>query len=416
MFFLYQLITSILVIISPIVIIYRILINKEDKKRFLEKFSFYSKLKKEGKLIWFHGASVGEILSIIPLIKHYEKNKSIKQILITSSTLSSSKVLKKYKFKKTIHQFYPIDHFIFTKKFLDYWKPDLSIFIDSEIWPCMYKKLYEKNIPLVLLNARLTNRSFKNWIKLKNFAKSVFNKITIAYPQNLETKNYLNQFDLKKIKMIGNLKFAENYEEKLIRINKRLEKEFKSKKIWIASSTHKKEEVFCAKTHLELKKRVKNLITIIIPRHIHRLNEIKTEINNFDLNVSCHSSRVNNLKKVDIYIVDTFGETKKFHNIGPSVFFGGSIINRGGQNPLEAARFGAKILHGPNIDNFKDVYKLLKAFKISKKISTPKQLASAITFKKNKFSGIKIKNIGKKILKKTIQELDYFISDEFKKT
>ena len=227
MFFLYQLITSILVIISPIVIIYRILINKEDKKRFLEKFSFYSKLKKEGKLIWFHGASVGEILSIIPLIKHYEKNKSIKQILITSSTLSSSKVLKKYKFKKTIHQFYPIDHFIFTKKFLDYWKPDLSIFIDSEIWPCMYKKLYEKNIPLVLLNARLTNKSFKNWIKLKNFAKSIFNKITIAYPQNLETKNYLNQFDLKKIKMIGNLKFAENYEEKLIRINKPLKRVLK---------------------------------------------------------------------------------------------------------------------------------------------------------------------------------------------
>ncbi len=416
MFFLYQLITSILIILSPIIIIYRILINKEDKKRFIEKFSFSSKYKKKGKLIWFHGASVGEILSIIPLIKHYEKNKSIKQILITSSTLSSSKVLQKYKLKKTIHQFYPIDHIIFTKKFLGYWKPDLAIFIDSEIWPCMFKNLHEKSVPLVLLNARLTNRSFKNWIKLKNFAKNVFNKITIAYPQNLETKNFLNQLNLKKIKAIGNLKFAENYEDKLIKINKRLEKELKSKKIWIASSTHKKEEIFCTKTHLELKKRVKNLITIIIPRHVHRVNEIKSEINNFNLNISCHSSQIKTLKNVDIYIVDTFGETKKFHNIGPSVFFGGSIINRGGQNPLEAARFGAKILHGPNIDNFKDVYRLLKAFKISKKISTPKQLASAITFKKNKLIGVKIKNIGEKILKKTIKELDYFISDEFKKT
>ena len=416
MFLLYQIITSILIIFSPIIIAYRILIKKEDKKRFLEKYSLPSKLKKKGKLIWFHGASVGELLSIIPLVKNYENNKSIRQILITSSTLSSSKVLKKYKFKKTVHQFYPIDHIFFTRKFLNHWNPTLAIFIDSEIWPCMFKNLHNKKIPLVLLNARLTNKSFKNWIKLNNFAKSIFDNITIAFPQNIETRKYLKQLNFKKIKEIGNLKFVENYEEKLIKINNKLNKEFKSKKIWIASSTHKKEELFCAQTHLELKKRVKNLLTIIIPRHVHRINEIKSEINNFNLKISCHSSRVENLKKVDIYIVDTFGETKKFHNIGSSVFFGGSIIERGGQNPLEAARFGAKILHGPNIDNFKDVYKLLKSFNISKKITTPKQLASEITFRKNKFTGIKIKNIGEKILKKTIQELDYFISNEFKKT
>ena len=416
MFLLYQIITSILIIFSPIIIAYRILIKKEDKKRFLEKYSLPSKLKKKGKLIWFHGASVGELLTIIPLVKNYENNKSIKQILITSSTLSSSKVLKKYKFKKTVHQFYPIDHIFFTRKFLNHWNPTLAIFIDSEIWPCMFKNLHNKKIPLVLLNARLTNKSFKNWIKLNNFAKSIFDYITIAFPQNIETRKYLKQLNFKKIKEIGNLKFVENYEEKLIKINNKLNKKFKSKKIWVASSTHKKEELFCAQTHLELKKKVKNLLTIIIPRHVHRINEIKSEINNFNLKISCHSSRVENLKKVDIYIVDTFGETKKFHNIGSSVFFGGSIIERGGQNPLEAARFGAKILHGPNIDNFKDVYKLLKSFNISKKITTPKQLASEITFRKNKFTGIKIKNIGEKILKKTIKELDYFISNEFKKT
>ena len=144
MFLLYQIIISILVLISPIILIYRILINKEDKKRFIEKFSLPSKVRKKGKLIWFHGASVGEILSIIPLIKNYENNRSIKQILITSSTLSSSKVLKKYKFKKTIHQFYPIDQIFFTNNFLSYWKPSLAIFIDSEIWPCMFKNLNKK--------------------------------------------------------------------------------------------------------------------------------------------------------------------------------------------------------------------------------------------------------------------------------
>ena len=306
MFLLYQIITSILIIFSPIIIAYRILIKKEDKKRFLEKYSLPSKLKKKGKLIWFHGASVGELLSIIPLVKNYENNKSIKQILITSSTLSSSKVLKKYKFKKTVHQFYPIDHIFFTRKFLNHWNPTLAIFIDSEIWPCMFKNLHNKKIPLVLLNARLTNKSFKNWIKLNNFAKSIFDYITIAFPQNIETRKYLKQLNFKKIKEIGNLKFVENYEEKLIKINNKLNKKFKSKKIWVASSTHKKEELFCAQTHLELKKKVKNLLTIIIPRHVHRINEIKSEINNFNLKISCHSSRVENLKKVDIYIVDTF--------------------------------------------------------------------------------------------------------------
>jgi 3-deoxy-D-manno-octulosonic-acid transferase len=192
--------------------------------------------------------------------------------------------------------------------------------------------------------------------------------------------------------------------------------QFKNKKIWIASSTHADEEIFCAKAHIELKKNVKNLITIIIPRHIHRSKEIIFKIKKLNLKVTTHSSNTQNLKDIDIYIVDTFGETKKFHKLGSTVFFGGSIIRRGGQNPLEAARYGAKILHGPNTDNFKDVYKMLKILKVSKKITTHKKLASSITFKKNKNIGNKIKKIGGIILKKTIKELDYLINNEFKKT
>ena len=413
MLFLYQIIVLIIIIFSPIIIIYRILRNKEDKKRYIEKFSVPSKKRAKGKLIWFHGASVGEILSIIPLIKNYEKNKSIDQILITSSTLSSSKVLQKFKFKKTIHQFYPIDNLFLTNKFLKFWKPTVAIFIDSEIWPYMYHNINDKKIPLILLNARLTKKTFNRWMKLKNFGRSVFKNITVAYPQNLETKIYLNELKPNKIGNLGNLKFAENFEENLDKIKINLKKELTKKKIWVASSTHKSEELFCAKTHILLKKKVKNLITIIIPRHIHRSTDIIFEIENLGLKVSNHSSKPRSLKNTDIYVVDTFGETNKFHKIGCSVFLGGSIISRGGQNPLEAARFGAKILHGPNIDNFKDVYKLLKSLKISKKIQSPKQLASSITFRKNKIIGNKIKIIGQKILKKTIKELDCLIINEF---
>ena len=416
MFFIYQILLSILLTISPIIIFFRILKNKEDKKRFIEKFSIPSKKRSNGNLIWFHGASVGEILSIIPLVKYYEKQKKIDQILITSSTLSSSKVIRKFKFKKTIHQFFPIDHFFFVNKFLDYWKPNLAIFIDSEIWPYMFKRIYSKNISLILLNARLTKKTFNRWIKINFFSKSIFNKIKIAYPQNLETKNYLKKLNIKKIKHLGNLKFAQNNDINQNKISNKLKSQLKDKKIWVASSTHVGEEILCAKAHVELKKKIKNLITIIIPRHIHRVNQIAAEIKKLNLKIALRSKKPNNLKNIDIYLVDTFGETNIFHQIGATVFLGGSIIKRGGQNPLEAARYGARILHGPNTDNFNDVYKLLKKLKVSKKIITSKQLASSIIFNKNKNIGVKIKNIGEKILKKTIKDLDNLINNEFKKT
>ena len=416
MFFFYQLIVSIILLFSPIIILYRIFKGKEHKKRFLEKFSFPSKKRKKGNLIWFHGASVGELMSIIPLIKYYEKKRFIDQILITSSTLSSSKIIDKYKFKKTCHQFYPIDQFIFTKKFLNFWKPNLAIYVDSEIWPGMFKNLNDTKIPLILLNARITRKTFKRWMKVKNFAQSVFDNIKIAYPQNNETKVFLKKLKIKNLNYLGNLKFAENPDDNFNDFKNKINSKINKKKVWIASSTHKNEEIFCAKVHIKLKKKIKNLLTIIIPRHIHRVEKIVYEINKLNLKTVCHSQNPQNFDDVDVYIVDTFGDTKTFHKIGSSVFLGGSLIKHGGQNPLEAARFGAKIFHGPNIDNFKDVYKLLRSLNISKKITSTKQLASSIFFKKNNSSGNKIKNIGEKILKKTIKEINTQFYNEFKKT
>ena len=415
MFFLYQALLSIILLISPIIIILRIFKNKEDQKRFVEKFSIPSKRRQNGPLIWFHACSVGEVLSIIPLIKYYEKNNDVNQILITTSTLSSSKVLKKFKFKKTIHQFYPIDHFIFVNSFLNYWKPNISIFMESEIWPCMFHNLKHKGIPLILLNARITKKTFNRWLKFKNFTKSILNNIKIAYPQNKETKLYLKKLGFNNYSQIGNIKFAE-YDDANQNLDKKLNLLLKNRKFWVASSTHNSEEIFFAETHQILKRKYNDIITIIIPRHIHRVKEIVSELQELELKVNLHSLRPKNLKNTDIYIVDTFGETKKFHKLSATVFLGGSIINRGGQNPLEAARYGAKILHGPFVSNFTDIYNLLKSNKISKKIYTATQLSKEISFKKNVQSGLKIKNIGEKILKKTIKVLDKHIFDELKKT
>ena len=415
MFFLYQALLSIILLISPIIIILRIFKNKEDQKRFVEKFSIPSKRRQNGLLIWFHACSVGEVLSIIPLIKYYEKNNDVNQILITTSTLSSSKVLKKFKFKKTIHQFYPIDHFIFVNSFLNYWKPNIAIFVESEIWPSMFLNLKKKGIPLILLNARITKKTFNRWLKFKNFTKSILNNIKIAYPQNKETKLYLKKLGFNNYSQIGNIKFAE-YDDANQNLDKKLNLLLKNRKFWVASSTHNSEEIFFAETHQILKRKYNDIITIIIPRHIHRVKEIVSELKGLELKANLHSLRPKNLKNTDIYIVDTFGETKKFHKLSATVFLGGSIINRGGQNPLEAARYGAKILHGPFVSNFTDIYNLLKSNKISKKIYTATQLSKEISFKKNVQSGLKIKIIGEKILKKTIKVLDKHIFDELKKT
>ena len=245
MFFIYKFFLNIVIIISPIIIGLRILKNKEDKKRFLEKFCLFSIKKKEGKLIWFHGASVGEILSIIPIVEKFEKNKNINTILLTSSTLSSSKIIKKFNFKKTIHQFYPIDHPYLVSKFLKYWKPSLAIFIDSEIWPCMFKKI--KKIPLVLLNARLTKKTFNRWNYFKKFSEKIFGNISIAYPQNKETKSYLRKLKVKQIKNIGNLKFSENDYEKNITLDTNLANQLKKRKVWVASSTIQMKRYFVPK-------------------------------------------------------------------------------------------------------------------------------------------------------------------------
>ena len=196
------------------------------------------KKKKPGKLIWFHGSSVGEILSVIPLIENLERKKNIKQILLTSNTLSSAKVFNNYKLKKTIHQFFPIDSNFITKKFLNYWKPSLAVFIESEIWPNMINNLKNKNTTLVLLNARITKKSYMRWKKISFFSRSIFEKFNICLPQNDETKHYLKKLGAKKIKKLGNLKFSETTLKPVDKINKSTENFFNKKKNIIWSNKH----------------------------------------------------------------------------------------------------------------------------------------------------------------------------------
>ena len=220
MFFIYQILILIIIFLSPCIILIRLLKNKEHKKRFVEKFCLFTKKRNKGNLIWIHAASVGELMSIIPLIYELEKNKKINNILVTTSTLSSSKVFNNYKFKKVVHQFFPIDFFYFTSKFIKYWKPNIAVFVDSEIWPCIFKGLKKNSIPLLLMNARITSKSFTRWNFFNKFSKNIFHNIEAAFPQNSETEKFLKRLKVKKIKKIGNLKFCETKSQKAMSLEK----------------------------------------------------------------------------------------------------------------------------------------------------------------------------------------------------
>ena len=420
MLYIYRFLINITYIISPIIIVFRLFKKKEHPERFKEKLCYFSKFKKKGTLIWFHGASVGEIQSIIPLIEKFEKKRDIKNILITSNTLSSSKIIEKLKFKKVIHQFFPIDTNFNSKKFLNYWKPSVVFFIDSEIWPNMIINLSKKKIPIILLNGRITKKTFRRWRNLPKFSNFLFNKINLCFASSNISKNYLKKLGVKNLKLVGNLKFSQSENEKIIKFNN-LEKFISSKIIWCASSTHYNEEKFCGIVHKKLKEKYKNLLTIIIPRHIERTELIGEELEKLDLTVHRHNSKEKMHENTDIYIVNSYGQTKSIYNICRHVFLGGSLINHGGQNPLEATRYGCNILHGPNIDNFKEIYKYLNKLNVSVKINNTSQFISKLDkllTKNNSTKKIKAKltKIGKEILNNTYNDIDQFLKNENYKT
>ncbi|MDA7714647.1 3-deoxy-D-manno-octulosonic acid transferase [Candidatus Pelagibacter sp.] len=414
MLLIYRLLINFVLILSPLIILIRLITKKEHPTRFKEKFTFFSKKRKLGNLVWLHGASVGELISVIPLIEKLEIDKSVKQILVTTSTLSSAKIFTKFKFVKTIHQFFPIDSNYLSKNFLNYWRPSLAIFIDSEIWPNILINLKNRSIPHILLNARISKRSFKKWKILGTFSKNLFTGFNYTYPQNNETKKYLKYFQVNKIKKIGNLKFSEGIYSSKKRNNPNLKKFLNDKISWCASSTHEGEELIAGKAHLTLKKKMKNLILILIPRNVQRVPEITHVFSKLNLKTHLHSVNKKIPKDTDIYIVDTYGETKAFFKICKIVFLGKSLTVDGGQNPLEPARYNCNIIHGPYVSNFKEIYDLLGKNKIAFRVNSQNHLIKKINelSKKSIHSkniGSRIIKIGEGILNKTLMEIKKFI-------
>jgi len=421
MYFWYKFFTYLFYPFAPFYLYFRKLRKKEDFIRYKEKLSKINIPRDNGFLIWFHIASVGEAMSILSLIENCLEEKKIDKILLTSITLSSGKILEK-KFSqntKVIHQFLPLDIPVLTKKFLEHWKPNLSIFIDSEIWPNLILQINEKKIPLLLINGRITKKTFNRWKLIINFAKKIFGKFDLCLASNKESENFLKILGAKNIKNHGNLKFAQTKKNLNNKLDVSLLKKIKNRKIWCAASTHPTEEVLCAKSHLKIKKNFSNVLTIIIPRHIDRAAKIDAELSNLHLKVAFYSKLDQLDESTDILIIDSYGESLKFYNISKYVFLGKSLsktlIMNSGQNPIEPARLGCKIFHGPNVANFIEIYKYLKTLGVTKEVNNSDELSLSLVeeFKEDKARNdeiaAKIQNYGQNIFNNVIIELKKYI-------
>jgi len=406
-----------------LVLIYlRTIFNKEDKKRFKEKiFSSHFKAQKDNskKLIWFHAASIGECMSIIPLIDRINSNHMNINFLITTVTLSSSKLLERKLnlYQNVIHRFFPLDLENLAESFLNNWKPDLVCFVDSEIWPNFLFKIKEKKIPLLLINARLTKKTFNKWKIVLGFAKKVFGNFDLCLASSEESKNNLSKLHVKNLKHIGNLKYSvQDIPEEIKGSNKKI---LNSYKIWCASSTHSGEELIVLKTHLEIKKKYNNVLTVIIPRHINRSFYIKDLSKKYNLKSQILNDDDVINPDIEILIINSFGVLPKYFNYCKNIFIGKSLIknikNVGGQNPIEAAKLGCKIYHGPYVYNFKEIYERLKSYAIAEEINNELELAEKIikSFTNpiitNQQQLDSLNNYGEKILKETATELNAYL-------
>ena len=329
--------------------------GKEDIKRFNERLGKPVMPRPEGKLFWMHGASVGESLSMLPLIDKLLETYPDAHVMVTTGTTTSAELMAKRLPKRAFHQYIPIDNPAFTNRFVKYWQPDAALWFESELWPAMLSTIKRRNIPLILVNGRISNRSFKRWQQFDFVCKELLSCFTYCLGQSDEDAYRLKVLGAKDAACLGNLKYAglplpvdEAKKEEIV-------KQINGRTVWLASSTHDDEELKIARFHGELKKEFPDLLLIVAPRHPNRGEEIQKQMQDeLGLNVALRSKGEPITEETDVYVANTIGELGLWYNICPLVFIGGSLIPHGGQNFMEPSRCRDAVLVGPHMHNFTD--------------------------------------------------------------
>jgi 3-deoxy-D-manno-octulosonic-acid transferase len=358
---------------------YRVYKKKEDKKRLKERFGKSTQLRPQGDIIWLHAVSVGETNSVLILIDELLKNSPQLSILFTSTTLNSATIIatKIPQFKgRVIHQFLPIDSYYCVQNFFYFWQPKTAIFVESEIWPNLISVAKELAIPTFLVNARMSEKSAKKWQLAKIFGFKIFDYFDAIFAQSQEDKERLEKLCGREIFFYGNLKSqAQNLLVNSAELEK-LKSQIASRKFWLATSTHKGEEEIILQVHQILKKDFADLLTIIVPRHPSRADEIKSLFNG--INFAQRSQNQDIESSTEIYLADSLNELGTFYSLANFAFIGGSLLEIGGHNPFEAIKLNCAVISGSQVFNFKEIYKSLEQQNACAIINSSDELAKRV--------------------------------------
>jgi len=353
----YRLLMSAAVPVASLALSYRLSKGKEHPERMPERRGEAAVARPPGRLIWFHGASVGEINAVFPMIERVRSQGL--NVLVTSGTVTSAGVAQKRLPPDVIHQFAPVDLPQFAARFLDHWKPDLALFVESDLWPSMIMAASERNVPLILVNGRLSERSFNRWRMAPRTIGALLRRFDLCLAQSSGDGARFAGLGAPRISTTGNLKLdvpaPAADEDKLAALKEAVG----DRKIIAAASTHPGEETEVVDAHRRLKHTFPGLLTIIAPRHPERGEGIAEIARLAGLSAVLRSRQELPQADTDIYIADTMGELGLVYRLAPIVFMGGSLISHGGQNPIEAIKLGAAVLHGPHVSNFAEIYKTL---------------------------------------------------------
>ncbi len=346
----YQLYKFLSILIYPLVrllLLKRLYNRKEDPKRYQEKLGCYKILRPQGRLVWFHAASIGEFNAILPIIRSLPKVN----ILVTTVTITAAQIAKNNLPSNAIHQFAPLDCYNIVKKFIGYWQPDLVIWTESEFWPNMLV-LAKKHAKLLLINARLSKKSFSRWRFAKPLARFILNNFSLILTQNKESKIFIEKLGVKNVLESGNLKFiAENFTFDKQEVMQ-LKNEIQNRVVVMAASTHPGEEDIFIQIQKNLKKY--NLLTVIAPRHPDRKEEVVDLLKSSKMNFITRSSKDKITKDTNVLLVDTLGEFGLFYRLSDIVCIGGSW-KKIGHNFIEPAKLKNLIIFGPNMYNSREV-------------------------------------------------------------
>lgn len=354
--------------------------GKEDPDRISERHGEASVPRPTGNLVWLHGASVGESMMLLPVISRLKSHDPALNILVTSGTVTSADILSKRLPEGAIHQYVPLDYPKAVDAFLDHWQPDLAIWSESEIWPNLIRKTKARKVPMVLLNARMSQKSIDGWEKRKKSAQRLFGAFDLILAANDQTAKGLGGILGEFVEMSGNLKDAAAPlpvdDEKLAAYKPALSR----RKVWCAASTHEGEDEIVIKAHQALVARFPTACMILAPRHPERASAIRAQLAQAGLSYVAHSEGIPPNRSTQVLLLDTIGDMGLAYRLSQVTFVCGSLLEGlAGHNPLEPARLNNAVLTGKNISSFADTYMSMLAFNATKRILTTEDMIESIT-------------------------------------